>query len=341
MEQRIIQIQLKHNTSKISIENINGLPYTMLPVIMLKEGVFIANKESNPNGYATYYSGDILKESIVSWNGRSVGIGHPTNGESMNTPRNISHSIGYIFNTGYDDITKGLKAVVAIRSDMGADIVRRFMSNEIIDVSTGVWGTIVKEEGFYNGTKYDEYYTNIIGDHLAILPGGRGACSSEDGCGLREMSNYDENLKINNVNIGEIMSNKEECKNDAPIVDEAPVAKRLGLEELLAIAKDDIKILLNDALIKREQVLLMEKEHRDNVIAKINEYKDIKFCPKFLSSYDIETVENVSKLIDKLIVKNEEPIKSNVASEKANYLFNSSKIVEDKGCYPIKEIPVN
>lgn len=335
---------------------ISGETYTAIPAIMLKHGVFVASYASNPEGHATYYPSEALKASIPSWNGRSVSIGHPSDGMTMNTPSNFSNGIGFLFDTSYDEKLDALKATVAVHNTRGEDIISRFVAGENIDVSTGVWGMMNNEGGEYNGIRYDESYSSIIGDHLAILPGGKGACSFETGCGLRvniaNVSNQEDGgteaetavdkllNKQFDVEIGKKnMDKKENCTAEAVVADEK---KPLSLEEVLDAASDEVKILLNDALVKREEAIAIAKAHREDVIAKINAFNGVSFCPKFLETYDIGTVEKINELID-IVVKSKDALKNNESSSvdlKVDYSLNASKVVDDNGTYPIKAIPV-
>jgi hypothetical protein len=54
-----------------------------------------------------------------------------------------------------------------------------------LEVSTGLFSDQDSVPGEWNGEAYDAILRNYRPDHLALLPGGTGACSWEDGCGVR------------------------------------------------------------------------------------------------------------------------------------------------------------
>jgi len=61
-------------------------------------------------------------------------------------------------------------------------------SGNPLEVSLGCFTDPSAEEGDFNGEHYDAIAHNHRPDHLALLPGGKGACSWEDGCGVRNQA---------------------------------------------------------------------------------------------------------------------------------------------------------
>jgi hypothetical protein len=55
---------------------------------------------------------------------------------------------------------------------------------EKIPLSTGLYTDNIHSPGVHDGVEYVARATNHRPDHLAILPGGRGACHVDDGCGV-------------------------------------------------------------------------------------------------------------------------------------------------------------
>ena len=55
----------------------------------------------------------------------------------------------------------------------------------LMEVSTGLFSDDESIQGQWNDKKYIGIVRNHKPDHLALLPGGVGACSANDGCGIR------------------------------------------------------------------------------------------------------------------------------------------------------------
>ena len=169
-----------------------GKDHLIFPVIMQKAAVL-----EGMNGIPIYYSADELRKYPAAWNNQPVPVYHPTdvldNPISANSPEVMEERvIGRLFNTIFDEAIEGLKSEIWIdieKADkVDKDLLPMLKANEKVDVSTGLVGDYIEEPGEFDGKKYDGYMVNIIPDHLALLPGGKGACSWEDGCGVRANS---------------------------------------------------------------------------------------------------------------------------------------------------------
>jgi len=162
-----------------------GLPYLVVPVVMMVEGVH--NGSRGP----LYHTIAELGKFPEAWNGRPVIVDHPEiDGQnvSANSPEIVEQQvIGTVFNTHVDD-TK-LKAEVWLNEEKLRQISPAVLASlqrcEPIEVSVGVFSEEEEVEGDWNGEHYTAIAHNHRPDHLALLPGGCGACSVEDGCGIR------------------------------------------------------------------------------------------------------------------------------------------------------------
>lgn len=183
-------------------QNINNIDYAVYPVVLMVEGVHHA-----VNGTAVYYSTDVLKESVLHWEGRPVPVRHPNvNGNYVraNDPQiEADWAVGRIYNATVSGTKlKGEVWIeVAKAEKVSPGLIMSLDSGSPMEVSTGI---LVEGDGVAGnwGTEaYTQSITKIIPDHLALLPGDKGACSWEDGCGIRA------NKKIN-------QSHKESLEND-------------------------------------------------------------------------------------------------------------------------------
>jgi len=163
-------------------ENLNGRDHLVYPVVMLVEGVH--------NG--RYYPADELSLFVEAWNGRPVPILHPTadDGEpiSANSPPVYeSQVVGQVWNARWD--SPRLRAEIWIDLDkiksVDPDTLSMLERGEPVEVSTGLWGLGDGTPGIWNGEEFEETLAGYRPDHLALLPDRVGACSWEDGCGVR------------------------------------------------------------------------------------------------------------------------------------------------------------
>lgn len=164
-----------------------GADHLVVPVVMLRETVV--------NGSL------VTKDQLLpaAWNGTPVTINHPMSGGTTitaNSPKVLEKwSIGTIFNCSM----KGDKLVgeawinIALANDKFPGLVDRLEAgNPPMDVSTGYFPTVNDRKGVHNGKPYVRVHTELKPDHLALLPDDVGACSWQDGCGVRANSQQKE-----------------------------------------------------------------------------------------------------------------------------------------------------
>lgn len=158
--------------------------YAVLPAVMMVEGTYTPYVENFTEKSALKFTTKELKRSINSWNGRPVSIDHPDNQQSCNCPSNYQKRwIGYVFNTRMDGTRNRMLSDIWIDKNRGSSIIDMFSKGNEVDISIGAYGDLVPS----NDNDADFLMTNIVGDHLAVLPNGIGACSWKDGCGIRAM----------------------------------------------------------------------------------------------------------------------------------------------------------
>ena len=162
-----------------------GKAYIVVPVVMMREGVH--NGSRGP----TLHLAEELGNTPESWNGMPVIIDHPSvDGEyvSANSPEIIeTRSVGRVYNAHMDN--DKLRAELWLNEDrlrqlspVALDHVNRQLP---LDVSVGIYSDNEEATGEWNGEEYHAIARNYRKDHLALLPGGVGACSWNDGCGIR------------------------------------------------------------------------------------------------------------------------------------------------------------
>ena len=159
-----------------------GKDYVVVPVIMAVEGVH--NGSAGP----MFYPANELRSSSENWAGVPVTVQHPKDEEgqyimAINAPEFI---IGHIQESIWDGKLRA-EAWIDIEkaNTISTDIMTIIRSNGQLEVSTGLLSEDEIIKGDWKGEAYEAIVRNITPDHLALLPGEKGACSWIDGCGIR------------------------------------------------------------------------------------------------------------------------------------------------------------
>lgn len=177
---------------KTRIEELDGTKYLVAPVVMVREQVL--NGELLP--------AEEIEKSAPGWNGRPVVVYHPQDEEGRdilaNDPKVVpDYEVGKVYNVVYDKDTTKLKGEIWIdiskakRKNKDTKLALKMIENsDKLEVSTGyIVNDLVIQEGTFNGEKYTAIQRDILPDHLALLPQETGACSWEDGAGVRNNTN--------------------------------------------------------------------------------------------------------------------------------------------------------
>lgn len=178
-------------------EVLDGREYLVIPVVMMRSDVVM--------------NGALVPDSEIrafAWNGVPVTVDHPATEQgniTANSPQAMEQwSVGQIFNAY---VTQGaLKGEawidVAKANARHPDLIDTILTAETMDVSTGFYSVDIPTAGESRGRAYSVISTNLIPDHLALLPNDTGACSWEDGCGVRNK----QEKKTMSKRLGDAMS---------------------------------------------------------------------------------------------------------------------------------------
>ncbi len=181
------QVHLRGATGVVRTEMLDGREHIVVPVIALMDTVIHAVNASTPERVPLA----TLQKAAASWNGRPVVLGHPTrNGRqiSANEPGVLAtHGLGTIFNSRVENGRLQMEAwhdVEKTARIAGQDYVDSIRAAKPHEVSVGAFVVTDGKAGTHpNGRDYKASWVDTTGDHLAMLPNGRGACSMEMGCG--------------------------------------------------------------------------------------------------------------------------------------------------------------
>jgi len=187
------KIQILHY--EIRRTEYNGRPHIVVPAVLFVEGVHCGS--AGP----VLYTAEELAKFPAAWNGRPVPIFHPHDKDgvpiSCNDPQTIqSRSVGNLFNVCFED--GKLKGEIWIDEErikrISPTALSYIQTGRKLEVSTGIFSDEDPVSGEWNGEQYISIARNLRPDHLALLPGEQGACSWEDGCGIR--SNQKEVINV-------------------------------------------------------------------------------------------------------------------------------------------------
>jgi hypothetical protein len=180
----VLKSAAKSTNYIIREENLDGVHYIVVPVVMMVEGVH--NGSKGP----TLHQESELSEDTHLWNGIPVTIDHPqVDGQNVSANRPDvfeQYTVGRVFNAHYDN---GLKAEAWIDlksiKEKSPEALDYIQARKPLEVSVGVFNDTEAIEGEWYGETYESIASNYRPDHLALLPDEHGACSWDDGCGIR------------------------------------------------------------------------------------------------------------------------------------------------------------
>lgn len=247
-----MNVNLKVNNANIREETLEGRDYVVSPVVMMVEGVHVGS------GGPVFYSEAELSAFPDAWNGEPVVLFHPETEEghvSANSPQILEeYKIGQLFNTVFEN--GKLKSEVWIdvlkANALDTNILTQVRAGTPMDVSIGAYSENEVTTGDWNGETYQAIARNIRPDHLALLPGGEGACNWRDGCGLRTNSANKDPKKYLANSLSDVakFSKPAEEKKQGPIEILTNLLKKaLDIEitpdlQVNEVSHDDTRMLL-------------------------------------------------------------------------------------------------
>lgn len=178
-----------------------GVPHIIVPVVMMREGV-----HNGSNGPTLHLASE-LGRIVSAWNGIPVTVQHPMlngNHVSANLPEVLEReSVGVILNSRMDGDALKAEAWINISrlSEVNEEAFNQILDQNPMDVSVGVFSDNEEITGVHNNESYESIARNHRPDHLALLPGEVGACSWQDGCGIRTNKKGGINVKQSSKSI--------------------------------------------------------------------------------------------------------------------------------------------
>lgn len=183
----LYSLHLRGAAGAAQTEMVNGREHFVIPVVALMEGVIHPVNAESPE----FVPWSTIEMMAASFDGKPVTLGHPAqNGKqcSAKVPGIMdSHGMGFIRNPRAVKETKRLLMDALVdkqkSKQLHPDMHQALLEEKIIEVSVGAFVFTDDNAGEHNGRRYNAKWMSGTGDHLAFLPGKRGACSVAMGCG--------------------------------------------------------------------------------------------------------------------------------------------------------------
>jgi hypothetical protein len=297
-----------------------GREHIVVPVVMMVEGVHSGSMGSY------LYTANELGKYPESWNGIPVVIDHPKdddgNNISANSPEIIDSSVtvGRIYNTHMVDTKLMAEAYLdkLKLSEMFPNALEAIVNRNPLEVSTGLFTDEDDVPGTWHNEEYNAVAINHRPDHLALLPGGTGACSWEDGCGIRVNQKTEDvpvvkhivRTKFNNNSKGGKMDKKEDCGQ--------------CMEKIVAIIKGNAAGMTET---DREWLLVQEEATLDKLLSKKPVEKKVDTnagTDEMMKKKDCKEVSTHSELTSEQILK------ALSAEDKAALAFGRRQLAEKR-----------
>ena len=288
---------------EIRQEVYDGKNYIIVPVVMMVQGVHDGSR-----GPVLHLSEE-LEACIPAWNGIPVMIKHPSNEDGMfisaNSPDIRINSVGTVFNAHIDgdklkaevwfDETK----LIAISPTAHQMVLDRLP----LDVSVGIFSREEESSGSFNNENYIAIAHDYRPDHLAILPGERGACSWSDGCGIRVNSNgLTKNKQSNEMETDVIQIYKDLNKKGMAIV---PIENSINIQLVLQKIWDYVNSMDNDM-----RSYFVEEIYDDFFVYRVRYRNSDQQARLYKQSF---TVEGEKDAIEVSLVGDAEEVRKNVS----------------------------
>lgn len=239
-----------------------GRDFLVVPVVMMVEGVH--HGSHGP----LLHTIEELGRFPASWNGIPIVVDHPEiDGEYVpaNSPDVLdARMVGRVYNT----TVKGQKLVAQAWLDeerlrqISSVLLAQIEGGEQIEVSLGMFTEELQSTGEHNGEQYEAIAQNHRPDHLALLPGGTGACSIADGCGIRANNKKGGQSQVENVE--NLLKTLKEFNKEGFAVNNFITDVNQGYKEIVDAVRQKI-----DSMDSESAVHFLQEVYDDAVIYEV------------------------------------------------------------------------
>lgn len=172
----INKLKINADLNALPTVPVNKIEYAVAPCTSVVTGVL-----NN-----IFYSSDVLNDSVSKWNNMPFTNGHTST--SARTPVMMNeYQIGFVADTQFNNekLTHNIYIDLNLLKEKNEDQYNNIVEKKVIEVSTGLFGETVQQSGIHNNVEYESVMKLINPDHLALLHNEVGACSIDDGCGIK------------------------------------------------------------------------------------------------------------------------------------------------------------
>jgi len=259
-----------NNEYEIREEKLQNKDYLVVPIIMMVEGVH------NGSHGAILHTAEELGKLPESWNGIPVMINHPMDEDgvsiSANSPEVLEqYKVGSIYNAKMIEKKLAAEAWLELErlEQISIETSESILNMELLEVSVGVFNDSVDEQGTWEEEEYEAIATNYRPDHLALLPGSIGACSIEDGCGIRSYKKGGDDMDVNAVVTGMEKKRKElnmsvdtfyAVPRDPPSASKLPIFDTVHVRNALARFSQTIGLTADEKAKAKKKILAKAKK---------------------------------------------------------------------------------
>jgi len=280
---------------------IGGVEYQVYPVVMLAEGVH--------HGVGTdpvYYPPQVLEASAPHWNNMPVTVGHPILSDGTHVLCNHDGTIrqewqvGYVANVVFEGgkLKAELFLNTALVGQKSPSLFSFIENGGKLEVSTGLLAMDDGQAGQWNSEQYSASIVDMIPDHLALLPNSTGACSWDDGCGLRanEKNIIDVTSITAKFNDGDT-ADKINAMEETMAKTATPANKAKCAEKAVTPAdKAKCKEMTVNQMIENQDNAFTEEDRE--WLTGLNE---VQFSKVLANAEPKEIIKEVEKIVEKVI----------------------------------------
>lgn len=251
--QRIVQANAEYEIRAVTQD---GRKYIIVPSVMMVEGVH------NGSAGRVFHSAQELARNVTMWENIPVTINHPQDEDDNFVSVQVTDGaaiVGEVHSARVDN--QQLRSEIWLDAEELEDTSElafaHIQAKQPLEVSVGVFTDDDNIKGIWNGEHYETVARNHRPDHLALLPGGTGACSWEDGCGVR----------INEKGGNDVKANKDhEQIKLLSMQGKAgwPVAVNAGYRELSELAQREL-----DRMDRQGRVHFLKEIFEDHLVYEI------------------------------------------------------------------------
>jgi uncharacterized protein len=153
--------------------------FAEVPAFVTRTGVLSYRRQDGSVVRELRHPDDVFRaDSLETLRGASVTVGHPGGGLEWVSPDNADkHEVGVVASASLHPVEgKYVDAVMSVRRK---DIIRRVDTKDLVECSAAYDCDVVAEAGTFDGQPYDQRQTNIVYNHVALLPAGKGRAGSD------------------------------------------------------------------------------------------------------------------------------------------------------------------